>query len=78
MPPLTMIIVMPMAPSATITVCATTMRKLRTERYWSGVSVSSAKTAITPTSPRNGPSVESHERDPSVDVVSAMVGHGHP
>ena len=72
MPPLTMIIVMPMAPSATITVCATTMRKLRTERYWSGVSVSSAKIATTATNPMKGPSVASQARDPVDEVVSAM------
>jgi hypothetical protein len=54
-PPLTMIIVMPMAPSATITVCATTIRKLRTERYWDGESVISAKIAMTSRRPRNGP-----------------------
>ena len=62
MPPLTMIIVMPMAPSATMTVCATTMRKLRTERYWSGESVRRAKMTMTATSPRNGPSLASQVR----------------
>ena len=59
MPPLTMMSVMPMAPSATITVCATTMRKLRTERYCDGESVSSAKTAMTASRPRNGPRLAS-------------------
>ena len=61
-PPLTMIIVMPIAPRATMTVCATTMRKLRTERYWSGESVITAKIAMTASRPRNGPRRASHVR----------------
>src|SRR5512134_1662951 len=75
MPPLTMIIVIPIAPSATITVCATTMRKLRTERYWDGDSVISAKMTITSTRPRNGPSRAStcRRRAPAIAPCSASV-----
>ena len=54
MPPETMIIVIPMAPSATITVCARTMRRLRTDRYWSGASLISAKTPTTSSRPSSG------------------------
>src|SRR5688572_28837897 len=54
MPPLTMMIVMPIAPSATITVWASTMRRLRTDRYCAGASLISAKTAMTRISPNTG------------------------
>jgi hypothetical protein len=55
-----MIIVMPMAPRATTMVWARTMRKLRAERYCSGVSLRMAKIPMTRTSPRNGPRRLSH------------------
>src|SRR5262249_47711486 len=55
-PPLTIIIVMPIAPMATITVWASTIRRLLSERYRAGESVRTAKIAITRISPMKGPS----------------------
>jgi hypothetical protein len=64
-----MIIVIPMAPSATMTVCATTIRKFLTERYWSGESVRMAKTMMTASRPRNGPSRASQTRTGDASTV---------
>ena len=52
MPPLMMIIVMPMAPIATITVCAKTVRRFFSERYFSGSPMRIAKIRITRIKPR--------------------------
>ena len=59
-PPLMMMSVMPIAPMATITVCASTMRKLNGERYRAGDSINSEKTRITSARPRTGPTRLSH------------------
>src|SRR3954470_18277889 len=77
MPPDTMIIVMPMAPSATITVWARTMRRLRTDRYWSGASLISAKTPITSTRPISGARATSSRPQREPAVVSAANGRLH-
>ena len=55
-PALIMIIVIPMAPVATITVCASTTRRLPSERYRSGAPLRTAKTRTTRIKPANGPS----------------------
>ena len=61
-PPLTMIRVMPIAPRATITVCASTTRRLLAERYRSGAPVATAKTRITARRPTKGPKRSSQAR----------------
>ena len=55
MPPLMISIVMPIAPMATITVCASTMRKLKGERNRPGASINTTKMRITTARPTNGP-----------------------
>ena len=59
-PPLMMIRVMPIAPSATIMVCESTMRRFEMERYFPGDPVNSAKIRTTSPSPAKGPKVRSH------------------
>ena len=55
MPPLTMIIVIPIAPIAVITVWERTMRRLNAERYRPGSWVSRLKTRTIAISPSAGP-----------------------
>src|SRR6201999_1928320 len=69
MPPLIINIVMPIAPIATMTVCASTMRRLNGARKWSRAagSISTTKIRITAARPTNGPSRASH-RDARLDA----------
>ena len=57
MPPLTMMMVMPMAPMATMTVCASTMRRFAAERKRPGLSLIAAKMAMTRNKAKKGPNV---------------------
>src|SRR5260370_32093363 len=57
MPPLTMMMVMPMAPMATITVCASTIRRFVRERKRPGLSLIAAKIAMTRNKAKKGPKV---------------------
>src|SRR6266496_2080083 len=59
-PPLMMIRVIPIAPIATITVCARTVRRFLGARYRSGAWVRIEKMATTNTRPSSGPSRFSH------------------
>src|SRR4030095_9987795 len=54
-PPLIMIIVIPVAPMATMTVCERTMRRLFGDRKRAGVSINIEKMPITSSNPSNGP-----------------------
>ena len=60
-PPLTMIIVIPIAPIAVITVCERTMRRLNAERYRPGSSVRRLKTSDD----RDQPQRRSDAHDPA-------------
>jgi len=59
-PPLMMIMVMPIAPMATITVWASTMRRLKGDRYREGDSIRMEKIRMTRTRPSIGPTQLSH------------------
>src|SRR5713101_1970370 len=61
-PPLIIIIVIPIAPIATITVCARTVRRFFGDRYRAGSPMRIAKVAMTSTSPSSGPRRFSHVR----------------
>ena len=62
MPPLMIMIVMPIALTATITVCESTTLILKGERYFSGLPVKMEKANMTSASPRNGPRRVIHVR----------------
>ena len=62
MPPLIIMIVIPIAPIATMTVCARTVRRFFKERYRSGSPMRIVKMTITRIRPSNGPSRLSHDR----------------
>src|SRR5262249_29214438 len=67
MPPPTTIIVMPIAPTATMTDWESTMRRLNDERYRSGAPVSTVNASTTTARPITGPA------RPSVDFGSRIV-----
>src|SRR6266446_5047188 len=61
-PPLIIIFVIPIAPIATITVCARTVRRFFGDRYRAGSPMRIAKVAMTNASPSSGPRRFSHVR----------------
>src|SRR4029079_3351589 len=73
-PPLMMTMVMPIAPTETMTVCARTVRRFLRERYFSGAPIRIAKITITSSRPRTGASRFNQLRAiPDPEVVQPLV-----